>query len=158
MQNRIMLMVKVRWLVLIVLAFFGVLTTGTFSLLGQFPPGHVLFFPLFTTALAIVFNMSVAENSETLPYLKHSNQAILVVDILIVTTVIHLSGGVYSWLWCLYLMVSLEAAILLGKKHGVWFMGFFGNLAYALLVLGELIGVLPHYSGQIRPIEGHSNQ
>lgn len=66
----------------------------------------------------------------------------VVLDLFFVTTVVHLSGGVQSWFWPVYLIVTIEAAVLFDRSRCVWFLGMLGGALYGFLLLGEYAGFL----------------
>ena len=55
-------------------------------------------------------------------------QVQVLLDLLLVTILIHFSGGGASWFWPVYLIVTIEAAVLLERKEDVWFLGALGGL------------------------------
>lgn len=91
--------------------------------------GAVLFFAV--TYLALSLPCAVWRHCRLFIYLQ------VVVDLLFVTAAVHWSGGVTSWFWPAYLLVSLEAAFLLEKKREVWGIGLVGAVLYGALLLAE---------------------
>ena len=67
----------------------------------------------------------------------------VVLDLMFVTAAIHWSGGVVSWFWPAYLLVTLEAAFLFDKRREVWGIGAIGALLYGLLLVAEDADLIP---------------
>jgi diguanylate cyclase (GGDEF)-like protein len=65
------------------------------------------------------------------------NVAQLLADILVVTVLIHYSGGAYSWFYAMYLLFVLEAAMILPTRRGVWAIAGSAMFAYATVLLLE---------------------
>lgn len=144
-QGRIMLMANVRWFALFFLTIYGIgagihfYTTQQVQILSPGIILSVLCLVAFTTA----FNYFIIRFVKEIAYLNGANHAQIAIDSLLVTAVIHLSGGVLSWFWGVYLLVSLEAAYLLGRKKGVLFVSLIANCSYLTVVLAEYSGTLP---------------
>ncbi|MBV5337911.1 MAG: hypothetical protein J0653_08355, partial [Deltaproteobacteria bacterium] len=67
----------------------------------------------------------------------------VLVDLLFVTAAVHWSGGVVSWFWPVYLLISLESAFLFEKKREVWGIGIIGAAMYGLLLAAEQQDFIP---------------
>ena len=85
----------------------------------------------------ISFPCKLWRNCRNLIYLQ------VLIDQLFVTAAVHWSGGVVSWFWPAYLLISLESAFLFDKKREVWGIGFVGAALYGLLLLAEHLDYLP---------------
>ena len=137
---RVSLMVKLRWAMLAALFCYVLLAELFLAPDIDLPIFHIeqWSFSLKATALffAVVFPLislpcSVWKNCRLIIYLQ------VLVDLLFVTAAIHWSGGVVSWLWPAYLLVSLESAFLFEKKREVWGIGMIGAALYGLLLTAE---------------------
>ena len=137
---RVSLMVKLRWAMLAALFCYVLLVELLLAPNIDLPIFHIeqWSFSLKAAALffAVVFPLislpcSVWRNCRLIIYLQ------VLVDLLFVTAAIHWSGGVVSWLWPAYLLVSLESAFLFEKKREVWGIGMIGAALYGLLLMAE---------------------
>ncbi|ALC15395.1 diguanylate cyclase/phosphodiesterase with PAS/PAC sensor(s) [Desulfuromonas soudanensis] len=53
------------------------------------------------------------------------------------TALVHFSGGVASWFWPVYFLVTIEAAVLFEEPRDVWWHGALGGLLYGALLGAE---------------------
>lgn len=143
---RVALVVRLRWVVLAALLVYVMLAEMLLAPEVDLPIFHLdqWSFPLKAAALffSIAFPFislpcAVWRNSRLLLYLQ------VLVDLLFVTAVIHWSGGVISWFWPAYLLVTLESAFLFEKKLEVLGSGIIGALLYGLLLVAEHLDLLP---------------
>lgn len=143
---RVALVVRLRWVVLAALLVYVMLAEMLLAPEVDLPIFHLdqWSFPLKAAALffSIAFPFislpcAVWRNSRLLLYLQ------VLVDLLFVTAVIHWSGGVISWFWPAYLLVTLESAFLFEKKLEVLGSGVIGALLYGLLLVAEHLDLLP---------------
>ena len=44
--------------------------------------------------------------------MRFTNEIQLLFDLLVITSLVHFSGGIHSWFWTMYLLVTLEATFL----------------------------------------------
>lgn len=144
---RVSIMVRARWLMLALLWLYVLFAEFLLGPAGiDLPMFHLeqwssslklttLFFVLAYPLISLP--CSVWQNCRLLIYLQ------VVLDLLFVTAAIHWSGGVVSWFWPAYLLVSLEAAFLFDKKREVWGIGAIGALLYGLLLSAEQLDFIP---------------
>jgi diguanylate cyclase (GGDEF)-like protein len=67
----------------------------------------------------------------------------LLSDLLFVTAVVHYSGGAVSWFWAMYLVLTLEAALIMEKPSDTYAIALAGALAYGGLLTFEFYGLIP---------------
>ncbi len=144
---RVSLMVRVRWVMLGGLLFYSLFAESVLAPAGiDLPIFHpdqwsnslkltTLFFALAYPLISLP--CPIWRNCRLLIYLQ------VVLDLLFVTAAIHWSGGVVSWFWPAYLLVTLEAAFLFDKKREVWGIGVVGAVLYGLLLSVEQFDLLP---------------
>ena len=143
---RVAIMVRARWLM------FGLLSV--YALFAEFLllPGIDL--PIFhleqwsTSLRLVVFFFAVAYLFVSLPAgcwrsCRFVMYFQVILDLLFVTAAVHWSGGVVSWLWPAYLLVTLEATFLFDQKREVWGIGAIGALLYGLLLFVEHADIIP---------------
>ena len=95
--------------------------------------------------LLVVYNCLYAFRPKVLARYPLADHAQVVFDLSITSLLIHYSGGAGSWLWPLYLVITLEAAVLLESTWQVWLLGLFGGLCYGVVVAGEQYDLLIHF-------------
>lgn len=144
---RVSIMVRARWLMLALLwlyALFAEFLLGPAGIdlpmfhLEQWSGSLKLVTAFFVIAYPLIsLPCSIWQNCRLLIYLQ------VVLDLLFVTAAIHWSGGVVSWFWPAYLLVTLEAAFLFDKKREVWGIGVIGALLYGLLLSAEQLDFIP---------------
>lgn len=78
---------------------------------------------------------------EHIVYIDHIH---IVLDILVITILIHFTGGGSSWLWPLYLVTTIEAAILLENRRDVLGIGALNALFYGWALIAGYYGLLPY--------------
>ncbi|ACD95318.1 putative bifunctional diguanylate cyclase/phosphodiesterase [Trichlorobacter lovleyi] len=137
---RVSLMVKLRWAMLAALFCYVLLAELFLAPDIDLPIFHIEQWSLSLKATAIFFAVafplvslpcSVWRNCRLVIYLQ------VLLDLLFVTAAIHWSGGVVSWLWPAYLLISLESAFLFEKKREVWGIGMIGAALYGVLLAAE---------------------
>lgn len=80
---------------------------------------------------------------DAIRHFKYVDHFQILLDLLLVTILVYSSGSVVSWLWALYLLVTLEASILLKDRNEVWSLGTLGGLIYGSLLLLGYLEILP---------------
>ena len=75
----------------------------------------------------------------------------ILLDIFVVTVLIHFTGGGNSWLWPLYLVTTIEAAFLLESRRDVLGIGALNGLFYAWALIAGHYNLLPYI---YQPLEG----
>ena len=151
-RGRILLVAKTRWLVLLAIGFYAFIAGTLFSLsdYGFFLTKGQLLTLLLSLAGILVYNTLYQFLYDRLAAIPGIDSLQILLDLLFVTLLIHFSGGPASWLWPVYLIVTLEASILLQRRRKVLAIGSFGSLAYGLLLASEYFGLLPRYRHALR--------
>lgn len=147
-RQRCLLLVRARWFFLIFVGLYGVGAGLCYSLSGYgwfLTPDQLSGF-LVGLFLLLIYNSLFQRDIQKLADYARGDLLQLSADFLCVTLLIHFSGGAASWLWPLYLLVTLEAAILLESRLRVMFMGAFGSLCYGLTLAAEYADVLNHFA------------
>ncbi|MDT8440047.1 MAG: EAL domain-containing protein [Desulfuromonadales bacterium] len=130
---------------LIMVYGIGAALSYLFSEYGFFlAPGQVVG-GLVSLCLLVTYTSLCFVRAEAVAQKAGSDHLQVLLDLTVVSLLIHLSGGAGSWLWPLYLMVTLEAAILLEKPWQVWGLGLVGGACYGLVLAGESLGLLVNY-------------
>jgi len=56
---------------------------------------------------------------------------------------VHFSGGAVSWFWTMYMVLTLEAALIMDKKSDTYAIALGGAVAYGGLLTFEFHGIIP---------------
>jgi diguanylate cyclase (GGDEF)-like protein/PAS domain S-box-containing protein len=143
--TRILLVARTRWIVLAVLALYGICAAVSYSLssLGFCFSREQTVFLLLSVGAVVLYNLVLGRSCSALK----RNSALLHLqvglDLLCVTVLIHFTGGIVSWFWPVYLLVTLESAFLFDDKRDVWLIGTVGSALYGALLLGGGLHILP---------------
>ena len=87
----------------------------------------------------------------TLPYDRHAGRSAIfalvqiTTDLVFLALLLHFSGGVENPAWVFFTFHIIFASVLLSRK-ATYALATFGGLLLLAVVLGELSGILPHYS------------
>jgi diguanylate cyclase (GGDEF)-like protein len=143
--RRVGLVIRVRWALVAALSFFSLLAGWIYAFAF---PWDELWPNMVVPALALVFVLFY-NTFYQLTYKRLGNIAILnhlqlLLDVLVVTVLVHYSGGVHSWFWTMYPLFILEAAFILPKRWHVWMIAGAAALASGLVYWLEYAEVLPH--------------
>lgn len=140
------LVARVRWILLLFIGGY-ILSAGSvflFSRYGFFLTTEQKAVLLLSVLSVIFYNSLYQFFYEKLRSFRYANHIQILLDILFVTAIVHVSGGVSSWFWAVYLVVTIEAAFLLEQKKDVWFVGAFGAILYGALLTLDYNGVVRH--------------
>lgn len=141
--ERLAMLVRARWAFAIgVFVFALVVVFG----LNEGPAPAVLPTPVFLLALPLVVVAQNAFVGATAHLPRWHRWAILASvggDLATVTAGLHGTGGVASWLWALYPLVTLEAAFLTRDTRATAAAALAGIIAFALVQVLEAAAWLP---------------
>ena len=138
-QCRMLLIAKARWLLLFFLGAFSMFAAGlfTFSSYGFFLTVTQILAITIVAFIIILFNLYCSFVPEKVVHCHSFKYIQVFFDLAVVTLLIHFSGGAASWFWPVYLLVTLEAALLFEKTWEVWLLGAIGGLLYGGLLTSE---------------------
>jgi diguanylate cyclase (GGDEF)-like protein/PAS domain S-box-containing protein len=136
---------RTRWVMLFAVALYAMIAAISFSLssMGFHFTTHQTVYLSLTVVSVVLYNYILSSNCiflSRLPYLVHLQ---IVLDLFFVTLLIHFTGGVFSWFWPVYLLVTLESAFLLESKLDVWLIGSLGAIFYGALLSAERVDLIP---------------
>jgi diguanylate cyclase (GGDEF)-like protein/PAS domain S-box-containing protein len=143
---RTLLVAKARWLALLVVGLYGI---GAMAMFIRSPYGfflcrsQILFLVLSVTVM-VIYNSIYHFYYEKISHLRFNVQFQILLDLLFVTALIHFSGGVASWFWPVYFLVTIEAAVLLQEARDVWLHGALGGLLYGALLGAENLRLISY--------------
>jgi len=138
-RTRIALVVKTRWIMLGLIVLYGISAAAIYSLssVGFCFSARQTAFLMLTVISVMLYNFALSTSCNMLqrfPYLMHLQ---VFLDLFFATVLIHFTGGIVSWLWPVYLLVTLESAFLFDDKKDVWLIGMVGATMYGALLILE---------------------
>jgi diguanylate cyclase (GGDEF)-like protein/PAS domain S-box-containing protein len=147
-DEQVALLVRARWMILLVLCVYALFAGSfySFSRFGFFLSEYQTAFLLLSLGLVMLYNIHYQNNSRRLSQLRWANHLQVLLDTLLVTVLIHFSGGAASWVWTLYLIVSIEAVYLMQRSKDIWFAWCSGALFYGGLLACEHSGIICNVS------------
>ncbi len=143
---RVDIVARTRWVMLFAILLYALFAALSykFSAVGFCFSMHQTGFLAITIASVVIYNSILGSQCPLLsrfPYLIHVQIAL---DLLFVTALIHFTGGVVSWFWPVYLLVTIESAFLFDDKRDVWLIGTLGATFYGALLVAESVHLLPY--------------
>ena len=144
-QGRVSLVVKARWILLLLLGIYGAYAGGFIFLSGdgvELGSGQMLVLGV-AVAVVVACNLFYQFYYRELSHFLYVNHLQILLDIAFVTVIVHFSGGALSWFWTVYLILTLEAAFLLDRKADAWFIGAVGAFVYGALLTAEYYRLVP---------------
>jgi len=145
-RKRVGLVIHARWALLVILAAYGLIASFLFrdksADLEPLTTVHVIApvaAVLFVAAYNALFHMSYRWISQ----IRSLNQVQLLFDLILVTVVVHFSGGAVSWFWTMYLVITLEGALIMDKKSDIYAIALGGVIAFGGLLTFEYHGIIP---------------
>ncbi|UFS69664.1 EAL domain-containing protein [Geomonas sp. RF6] len=142
----ITVLMRAKWLMLLLLAVYT-LCAGTcysFSRFGFFVTRSQGAFLALSICVVVIYNLSYQQAYAKLSPFRFFHHLQILIDTFLVTVLIHFSGGAASWLWPLYLVVTIEAVYLLERREEIccaWLGAAFSHGTLLFLEHGRL---LPH--------------
>jgi diguanylate cyclase (GGDEF)-like protein len=156
--RRVGMVIRFRWVLVAALAAFSVLAGVIYSV-GNAIPHEVLLTNMSIPAVALVFvlgyNTYYQLTYRRLGNIAFLNHAQLLFDALVISVLVHYSGGVYSWFDAMYALIVLEAAFIFSRPRDTWIVGTWAALAYGSVLLLEYVGILQHVT---MPLVGNDLQ
>jgi diguanylate cyclase (GGDEF)-like protein len=142
-RQRILMVIKARWAALGLLAFYGVFLRTRFASQSDISvPGTQELLAAGAFAFVVAYNAWYHLTYHWWERVRVANTLQLLFDLLVITHLVHFSGGVHSWFWAMYVLLTLEAAFLLERKLEVWAIGACGGLLYGALLTAEFYNIV----------------
>jgi diguanylate cyclase (GGDEF)-like protein/PAS domain S-box-containing protein len=143
--QRYLLVAKARWLFLGLAACYGGVAGlfYSFSSVGWFLSPSQFYGMLLVLGAILGYNALYEFAPEKMADKPWGDYLQVQLDFLCVTLLVYFSGGAASWFWPVYLLVTFEAAILLGNRLQVFLFGLFGGACYGIVLVGQYVDVLP---------------
>lgn len=146
--SRLMAVVRVRW----VLAAMAVLYAAVLVEIDVYgPPSIVLPRPSFLVLVPVFILLynAVTRRLTGWGHLRAATAVCLAGDLVAVTIGLNGTGGVASWLWTVYPLITLEAAFLTESVNATLAVAAAGALLYVGDVALEDMGLLPTVGGPL---------
>ena len=123
--TRVLLVARTRWIMLAVLALYGAFAAVSYSMssLGFCFSNEQILFLLLSVGAVVIYNAALGKSCALLRHFSSIIHVQIGLDLLCVTVLIHFTGGIVSWFWPVYLLVTLESAFLFEDKRDVWLIG-----------------------------------
>jgi len=143
--GRMLLVTRIRWILIALLCGYG-LYAGSLLICSQslesIDTAKVA--ALAGTLLAaVILNLFYYLFYRELSHYPLVNLLQILLDIVLISVITYYGGGIFSPFWPVYAILSLEAALLLESKRGVWAMCVVSSLAFGIIVLTESVSVVP---------------
>jgi diguanylate cyclase (GGDEF)-like protein len=140
-RRRMLLVIRIRWILVLLLCVYGLI--AGILIRCTYPAAASSFhsLPLVFSLLAVIscnlfYRLLFLELSHFLS-IYHLQ---IFLDIILLTVIIHYSGGISSPLCSLYPFLAMEATLLLEKKRDLWGCCIAAISVFGVLVFGENVG------------------
>ena len=157
-QERTGLVIHARWVLLAILAAYGIVPYIFFqdisADLNMITVRHCVF-PVIAWSFMATYNAWLHYSYKRFKRIRSLNQIQLLLDLVFVSVVVHSSGGAVSWFWTMYLVLTLEAALIMENDSDTYAIAMGGMIAYGGLLLVEHYGLIPPVS---MPFENNALQ
>jgi len=145
-RARVELVIRARWIILAILALYGLLV---FIFFQHSSADVSKVTPLHRAVAVVAFFAAVAYNAwyhysyVWFVGIRSLNAIQLLFDLLFITVVVHFSGGAVSWFWTMYMILTLESAMIMEKRSDTYAIAMAGALAYGGLLTFEYYRLIP---------------
>jgi diguanylate cyclase (GGDEF)-like protein len=145
-RERVGMVIRARWAILAILAGYAVYAYFFFR---HASADALRVTPLHKAVAAGAFLFAVAYNAwyqytyRWFSRIRQLNQAQLLFDLVFVTVLVHFSGGAVSWFWAMYMILTLEAALIMDKPSDTYAIALAGALGFGGLLTFEFYAVIP---------------
>ena len=135
---------RTRWVMLGAVALYALIAAVSFSLsmVGFCFSAHQITFLSLTVISVVIYNFLLSSKCSSLSGLPYFINLQVGFDLFFVTVLVHFTGGVFSWFWPVYLLVTLEAAFLFENKRDVWLIGVLGAGFYGTVLASESVHLI----------------
>lgn len=142
--SRVGLVIRVRWALVTALALYSILATIVYTRtvpLSELAPNMVV--PAIALVFVLGYNSFYHATYRRLGNIALLNHAQLLFDALVVTVLVHYSGGINSWFWAMYSLFVLEAAFILPRPRDTWIVALSSIGMLVTVIVGEYTGLFP---------------
>ena len=144
-RERVGMVIRARWVILGILAGYG-LAVYIFFQHSSADISRVTLLhrvvPVIAFLAVAVYNAWYQYSYEWFVKIRSLNAIQLLFDLLFVTVVVHFSGGALSWFWTMYMVLTLEAVLIMDNRMDTYAIAGAGALAYGGILTFEYYGVI----------------
>jgi diguanylate cyclase (GGDEF)-like protein len=145
-RGRVGMVIRARWVILAVLAAYAVYVYlfflhATADALNVTPMHRAVSVGAFLFAVA--YNAWYQYTYRWFSRIRDLNKAQLLFDLVFVTAILHFSGGAVSWFWAMYMILTLESALIMDKASDTYAIAMAGMMAYGGVLTIEFYGLVP---------------
>ncbi len=145
-RERAGLVIRARWVLLLILSVYGVVVHIFFQHKSADTESLAwvhLIAPFAAVLFVAAYNACFQYTYRWFLRIRWLNQLQILFDLLVVTVMVHFSGGALSWFWAMYMVLTLEAALILDKMSDTYAIALGGAIAYGGLLTLEFHGIVP---------------
>jgi diguanylate cyclase (GGDEF)-like protein len=135
-RGLMLLVIKARWIFLVLLCAYGIYVGSLLiSSRAEFTPdAHRLAILAGTLFAAATGNLFYHLFYRELSHFSLVNHVQILMDILVTTTIIQYSGGIFSPFWSIYPLLAMEASLLLEHPRDAWLFCIMASMAFGTLI------------------------
>jgi len=145
-RRRVELVIRARWILLAILSVYGLVVHIYFqdksADVESLTYVHLIA-PFAGVIFVAAYNAFFQYSYRWFVQIRSLNQGQLVFDLLVVTAMVHFSGGAVSWFWTMYMVLTLEAALIMDKKSDTYAIALGSSIAFGGLLTFEYYRILP---------------
>lgn len=145
-RERVGLVIRARWAILAILAVYGLYVYFFFrhesADFSAVMPGHWMA-ALLAFLFVAAYNAWYQYSYRWFSRIRVFNQVQLLFDLLFVTVVVHFSGGAVSWFWTMYMVLTLEAALIMEKPSDTYAIALGCAVAFGGVLTFEFYRLIP---------------
>ncbi len=144
--RRVLLVIRFRWMLVAALAVFSLASAAIYSAEPSIPRSSLvanMSIPAAALAFVLAYNTYYQLTVRYLGNIAVLNHAQLLFDTLVITVLVHFSGGVYSWFYPMYALIVLESAFIFTRSRDTWLVAAVAAAAYGGAIFAEYAGVIP---------------
>ena len=145
-KRRVELVIRARWILLAILSVYGLVVHIYFqdksADVESLTYVHLIA-PFAGVLFVAAYNAFFQYSYRWFVQIRSLNQGQLVFDLLVVTAMVHYSGGAVSWFWTMYMVITLEAALIMDKKSDTYAIALGSSIAFGGLLTLEYYRILP---------------
>ncbi len=145
-RDRAALIIRTRWVILAILALYGFVV---FIFFQHSSADVSRVTPLHRAVAVAAFLAAVAYNAWChysygwFAGIRALNAIQLLFDLSFITVIVHFSGGAVSWFWTMYMVLTLESAMIMEKRSDTYAIAIAAAVAYGGLLTFEYYRLIP---------------
>jgi diguanylate cyclase (GGDEF)-like protein len=144
---RVGLVIRFRWLLVAAVVAFSVAGTLIYLADSSVPRAQItanMLVPAATLLFVIAYNSYYQMTYKSLGNIAILNHAQLLFDIVVISVLVHYSGGVYSWFYPMYSLIVLEAAFIFSRRRDTYIVAGAASVGYSGVIWLEWAGWWRH--------------